>query len=298
MKPGRNALPASMSLIPAMRSSLTRRSCKVRLTRSTRPLAWLELAHRISMFSSANARPNWVMPWPPLGFLPGDAEHRVLVGVEGDRAAMGLEIALQGLEIGKGTLRRHEAQLHQPAARIVDEDQQRARVRPILEPAMLAAVDLHELAQGLAAQPWLMEAPALLAREPQAGFGSSSRAASRARPSAHAARPASRPPASGRNPGNARAPARSRSVRTSSRMRLFDGRPRALCATRCRRRSPIGLQQPVHLPRAQRQHHRCRTHRPQPAHHLAQHLDPLQLPLAHRHPPQARSPNHDAAAGE
>ena len=45
----------------------------------------------------------------------------------------------------------HEAQLHQPAGRIVDEDEQRARVRPILEPAMLAAVDLDELAQGFAA---------------------------------------------------------------------------------------------------------------------------------------------------
>ena len=84
---------------------------------------------------------------------------------------MRLEIALQGLEVGKGTLRGHEAQLHQPAAGIVDEDQQRARLRSILEPAMLAAVDLHELAQGLAAQPWLMEAAALPAREPQAGLG-------------------------------------------------------------------------------------------------------------------------------
>ena len=62
MKPGRNALPASMLLTPAMRSSFTSRSCKVRFTRSTRPLAWLELAHRISMVSSARARPNWVMP--------------------------------------------------------------------------------------------------------------------------------------------------------------------------------------------------------------------------------------------
>jgi hypothetical protein len=33
---------------------------------STRPLARLEFAHRISMFSSASARPNCVMPCPPL----------------------------------------------------------------------------------------------------------------------------------------------------------------------------------------------------------------------------------------
>ena len=92
----------------------------------------------------------------------------MLVGVEGDRAAMVLEIALAGLEVGEGALRAHEAQLHQPAGRIVDEDEQRAGVGAILEPAMLAAVDLHQLAQGLAAQPRLMKRAALLAGEPQA----------------------------------------------------------------------------------------------------------------------------------
>ena len=60
---------------------------------------------------------------------------------------------------------------------------------------------------------------------------------------------------------------------------------------------PIDLQQPVHLPCAQGQDHRCGRHRPRPAHDLAQHLDPLQLPLAQCRPPQACSPNHDAAAG-
>src|SRR4051794_6021693 len=151
MKPGRKALAVAMSLILAMRSSLTRRSCKVRLTRSTRPFAWLELAHRISMLSSAKAPAELGHALAALGLPPGDAEHRVLVGVEGDRAAMRLEVALQGLEVGKGTFRGHEAQLQQPAGCIVDEDEQRARVRPILEPAMLAAVELHELAQGFAA---------------------------------------------------------------------------------------------------------------------------------------------------
>jgi hypothetical protein len=31
----------------------------------TRPLAWLELAQMMSMFSPCSARPNWVMPSPP-----------------------------------------------------------------------------------------------------------------------------------------------------------------------------------------------------------------------------------------
>ena len=101
-----------------------------------------------------------------LGVPLGHAEHRMPVGVEGDRASMGLEVALQGRELGERAPRAHEEQLHQPAARVVDEDQQGARVGAILVPAVLAAVDLHQLAQGLAAQPRLVEAPALLARDP------------------------------------------------------------------------------------------------------------------------------------
>jgi hypothetical protein len=34
------------------------------MMRSTRPFAWLVLAQRISMLSSDNARPNWVIPLP------------------------------------------------------------------------------------------------------------------------------------------------------------------------------------------------------------------------------------------
>src|SRR3712207_8449722 len=60
------------------------------------------------------------------------------------------EVALQGLEVGERALRRHEEQPHEPAGGVVDEDEERARVGAILEPAVLAAVDLHELAQGLA----------------------------------------------------------------------------------------------------------------------------------------------------
>ena len=105
----------------------------------------------------------------------------MLVAVEGDRAAMGLEVALQGLEIAEGTLRRHEAQLHQSAGRIVDEHEQGAGIGAILEPAMLAAVDLDQLAQGLAAQPGLMKASALLAGEPQTRVDHPPTQASRAR---------------------------------------------------------------------------------------------------------------------
>ena len=56
---------------------------------------------------------------------------------------MGLEIALQRFEVGRRTLAWYEAELHQLACGVVDEDQQRAGLAALLEPAVLAAVDLH-----------------------------------------------------------------------------------------------------------------------------------------------------------
>jgi hypothetical protein len=50
---------------------------------------------------------------------------------------------------------------------IVDEDQQGARCAPILEPAVLAAVDPDQLAVGFTPQARLMKASSLLARQPQ-----------------------------------------------------------------------------------------------------------------------------------
>src|SRR6516162_1063334 len=43
MKVGRRALPSARLAAPASRNSLTRRSCKVLLARSTRPLAGLRI---------------------------------------------------------------------------------------------------------------------------------------------------------------------------------------------------------------------------------------------------------------
>src|SRR3954467_7782 len=104
MKPGRNALAASRSLMPASRSSLTSRSWRVAWARSTRPLAWLELAHRISMLRSAKARPNWVHAVASCGLLLADPENRRLVGVERDRFAVRLQRAPEDLKIREGAL--------------------------------------------------------------------------------------------------------------------------------------------------------------------------------------------------
>ena len=61
-------------------------------------------------------------------------------------------------------LERSEAA--QLAGRILEEDEERAGIGAVFEPAVIAAVDLHQLAIRLTAQPRLMEGAALLAREP------------------------------------------------------------------------------------------------------------------------------------
>jgi hypothetical protein len=69
------------------------------LTRSTRRLAWLELAQMISMFSSANARPTCRHTEPPLASAlftrrTGACPSKRL------RAAVGFKITLQCFEVG------------------------------------------------------------------------------------------------------------------------------------------------------------------------------------------------------
>jgi hypothetical protein len=83
---------------------------------------------------------------------------------------MRLEVVPGRLEIAEGRLGRGEVQGHQAAGRIVDEHQQRAGRRALLEPAVIAAIDLDQLAQARTAVPRLVDlGRALLARNPQAG---------------------------------------------------------------------------------------------------------------------------------
>src|SRR6516162_7581685 len=60
--------------------------------------------------------------------------------------------------------------MHQPTGRVVDKHQQRALRPAVLEPPMLAAVDLHQLTNAVAPRPRLVDAFALLAIAPQPGF--------------------------------------------------------------------------------------------------------------------------------
>ena len=103
-----------------------------------------------------------------LGVWPVHTEHGVLVRVEGNRAAMLLQVATKRLEVRGRALAGNEQQLHQLVGRIVDEDQQCARLAPLLEPAVLRAVDLYQLAVRLTPKPWLMERSSLLAGQPYA----------------------------------------------------------------------------------------------------------------------------------
>ena len=76
---------------------------------------------------------------------------------------MRLEVALQGFEVGGRALAGHEAQLHELAGGIVDEDQQSAGLTTVFEPAVLAAVDLDQLTVALASETRLVERTSLLA---------------------------------------------------------------------------------------------------------------------------------------
>ncbi|CAB5291688.1 hypothetical protein IST455A_04270 [Burkholderia multivorans] len=86
--------------------------------------------------------------------------------------AVALEVRACRLEVAERRLGRGEVQLHQPAGRVVDVHQQRALRRPILEPRMLAAVDLDQLAQARASRPRLVDLRRTLPPwHPQASVG-------------------------------------------------------------------------------------------------------------------------------
>ena len=100
-----------------------------------------------------------------------DPEHPVLVAVERHRLAPGLQIGAGRLEIGESRFALDKLQMHQPAGCIVDKHQQRALRPAILEPPMLAAVDLHQFADALAPVTGLMNLLApLLAVSPNPGL--------------------------------------------------------------------------------------------------------------------------------
>src|SRR5262249_49755545 len=98
-----------------------------------------------------------------------DPEDPMLVAVERNRLAPGLQIGAGRMEIGKGRLALDKLQMHQPARRIVDKHQQGALRPAVFEPPMLAAIDLDQFADAFAPRPRLVNLLALLAIAPQPG---------------------------------------------------------------------------------------------------------------------------------
>ena len=78
-------------------------------------------------------------------------EHAVLVRVDRHRLAMCLDISGHCIHVGEGVLALDHPEVHQLAGRIVDEHQQRALRSAILEPPVLRAIDLDQLATTIAA---------------------------------------------------------------------------------------------------------------------------------------------------
>jgi hypothetical protein len=108
-----------------------------------------------------------------------DAKDPMLVAVERDWLAPGFKVRPSCVKIGKepapglnkGRLTLDKLEVHQPAGRVIDEDKQCALRAAILEPPMLAAVDLHQFADAFAAIARLVDGLSpLLAIESQPGF--------------------------------------------------------------------------------------------------------------------------------
>src|SRR5690554_1654644 len=92
----------------------------------------------------------------------------MLVAVKGNRATVLEKISFQRIEVTERALGRHKAQLHQGAGRVVDEHEQGAGSTAILEPTVIGAIDLDQLAVAFPTKTWLVKSPTLLAREPDA----------------------------------------------------------------------------------------------------------------------------------
>ncbi len=186
---------------------------------------------------------------------------------------MVVKIPVERLEVGVRALARHEAQLHQLAGGVVDEDQQRAGLAALLEPAMVAAVDLDQLTVALAPKPRLVEGPALRARQPQTFGHHPSPQRLLADPELMLVQ---------QHLGRQRRP----EVRVPGLDQLDRILPDAFVAgsgstsaTRLVDQPAATIdfvpgQQPVRLALADRQHGCRRSHRPTASPHVAQHFDP------------------------
>ena len=102
--------------------------------------------------------------------LSSHPEDGVLVAVEGRRAPVPRQVGARRGEVVEGRLRTDEPQLHEVTGGVVHEDEQGAAGAAALEPLMVAAVYLDQLAQARSPVARLVGMPpALAAREPDPG---------------------------------------------------------------------------------------------------------------------------------
>jgi hypothetical protein len=90
----------------------------------------------------------------------------VLVRIKGDWTPKSDDVGVYRTEEAVRALAQYKSKLNQSTGRVVDEDKQRTGSCPVLEPPMVAAINLDQLFECLTAQSWLMEAAALSAGEP------------------------------------------------------------------------------------------------------------------------------------
>ena len=84
---------------------------------------------------------------PAVRLLPVVAEDPGFVAVQRDRLAMRLQIRAHRREVGECRFRLAEHERHQGTRGVVDEHQQRAATRPLLELLVVGAVDLNEFTE-------------------------------------------------------------------------------------------------------------------------------------------------------
>lgn len=85
------------------------------------------------------------------------SKHCVLVAVKSYWLAILEQIAPRGVHVLKGRLGVAEMRGDQLTRSIVDEDQEDARLSPVLEPPVIRTVNLDQLAEAWASVPWLLD---------------------------------------------------------------------------------------------------------------------------------------------
>jgi hypothetical protein len=118
------------------------------------------------MFSSARSTTELGHASAAWSVRPVDPKDGVLVRIEGHWTPKSNNVGVYRAEVAIRALALYKSKLHQSTGRVVNEDKQGAGITPVLEPTMIAAVNLDQLSECLTAQSRLMEAAALSTGKP------------------------------------------------------------------------------------------------------------------------------------